>query len=346
MKIGPVPENLVECLLWAAGVMPTPLIDTFQAIIRARAIMAGSKLGVFDALAAGPATADEVARRIGADPRATGKLLSALTGAGYLHWKNDRYRLARVARKWLLSNCPCSLHHNMLHRYLEWDIAGHFEDFVKTGKALDVHQDFPAEKWSIYLNGMRSLAGLSAGEVARRLPVPARARTMLDLGGAHGYYSVALCRRYRDLSATIIDLPDAVQAPAPILARENMGSRVAHRAEDVLTADLGNQEMDLVFISQLLHHFDAESNRRLLGKVARALRPGGIIAILELIRPRSPRSAGQTGALLDLFFAVTSLSGTWSQAELAGWQQEAGLQPHKPIRLRTIPGGYIQAATK
>src|SRR5262249_30942390 len=44
MKIGPVPENLVECLLWAAGVMPTPLIDTFQAIIRARAIMAGSKL--------------------------------------------------------------------------------------------------------------------------------------------------------------------------------------------------------------------------------------------------------------------------------------------------------------
>ncbi|HMF19542.1 MAG TPA: class I SAM-dependent methyltransferase [Gemmataceae bacterium] len=346
MKIGPVPENLIEFILWATGAMPTPLIDTFQAIVRARAIMAGSKLGVFDALADGPATAAEVAQRIGADPRATGKLLNALTGAGYLRWKNDRYRLARVARKWLLSNCPCSLNDNMLHRYLEWDICGHFEDFVRTGKALDVHGGFPAEKWPVYLNGMRSLAGLSAGEVVRRLPAPAGARTMLDLGGAHGYYSVALCRRYPDLSATIIDLPDAVQAAAAILARENMGSRVVHRADNVLTADLGKDQWDLVFASQLLHHFDAESNRQLLQRVARALRPGGIVAILEVIRPSSPRSAGQTGTLLDLFFAVTSLSGTWSQAELAGWQQEAGLTPLKPIRLRTIPGAWIQAAQK
>jgi SAM-dependent methyltransferase len=346
MKIGPVPENLIECLLWAAGVMPTPLIDTFQAIVRARAIMAGSKLGVFDALAAGPATANEVAQRIGADPRATGKLLSALTGAGYLRWKNDRFSLARVARKWLLSNCPCSLHDNMLHRYLEWEITGHFEDFVRTGKSVDIHQDFPAEKWSTYLNGMRSLAGLSAGEVVRRLPVPNGARTMLDVGGAHGYYSVALCRRYPDLSATIIDLPDAVQAAAPILAKENMGQRVVHRADNVLTTDLGTDQWDLVFASQLLHHFDAESNRQLLQRVARSLRPRGIIAILEVIRPRSPRAAGQTGALLDLFFAVTSLSGTWSLAELAGWQQGAGLMPLKPIRLRTIPGACIQAALK
>jgi predicted O-methyltransferase YrrM len=346
VKIGPVPENLVECVLWAAEAMPTPLIDTFQAIVRARAIMAGSKLGVFDALANGPAKATEVAQRIGADPRGTGKLLNALTGAGYLHWKNDRYRLARVARKWLLSDCPCSLHDNMLHRYLEWDISGHFEDFVRTGKALDVHQDITQDKWPTYLNGMRSLAGLSAGEVVRRLPMPSSAKTMLDLGGAHGYYSVALCRRYPELSATIIDLPDAVQAAAPILAKENMGPRVVHRADDVLTADLGKNQWDLVFISQLLHHFDAQSNRQLLRHVAQGLRSGGIVAILEVIRPSSPRSAGQTGALLDLFFAVTSLSGTWSLAEMTGWQQEAGLTPLKPIRLRTIPGACIQAAEK
>lgn len=346
MKIGPVPENLVECLLWAMGVMPTPLIDTFQAIVRARAIMAGSKLGVFDALADGPATAEQVAQRIGTDSRATDKLLSALTGAGYLKWTNNRYRLARVARKWLLSNCPCSLHDNMLHRYLEWDIAGHFEDFVKTGKAMDVHKELPADKWPIYLNGMRALARLSAPEVGRRLPAPAGARTMLDVGGAHGYYSVALCRRYPDLSATIIDLPDAVQAAAPILAAENMGARVVHRAGDALAADLGTDQWDLVFTSQLLHHFDAESNKQLLQRVARALRPGGIVAILEVIRPRSPRAAGQTGALLDLFFAVTSRSGTWSLAELAGWQQDAGLTSLKPIRLRTIPGACIQAARK
>jgi len=38
--------------------------------------------------------------------------------------------------------------------------------------------------------------------------------------------------------------------------------------------------------------------------------------------------------------------GTRSQAELASWQQDAGLMPLKPIRLRTIPGASIQAAHK
>jgi hypothetical protein len=35
-------------------------------------------------------------------------------------------------------------------------------------------------------------------------------------------------------------------------------------------------------------------------------------------RPASPNEAGQIGALLDLYFAVTSRSGTWSFQEMAG----------------------------
>jgi hypothetical protein len=44
------------------------------------------------------------------------------------------------------------------------------------------------------------------------------------------------------------------------------------------------------------------------------------------------------GALLDLYFALTSQSGTWSVEEITGWQRGAGLDPLKTIRLRTAPG--------
>ena len=75
--------------------------------------------------------------------------------------------------------------------------------------------------------------------VARHLPLPRLARQMLDIGGSHGYFSVAICRRYTQLRATILELPDAIKHAAPLLAREGMGERVAHRAGSAFTDDRG-----------------------------------------------------------------------------------------------------------
>ena len=49
---------------------------------------------------------------------------------------------------------------------------------------------------------------------------------MLDIGGSHGYYSVALCRRHPSLRAVILDLSEAVTHAERILDREGMGDRV------------------------------------------------------------------------------------------------------------------------
>jgi hypothetical protein len=67
---------------------------------------------------------------------------------------------------------------------------------------------------------------------------------------------------------------------------------------------------------------------------------------MEMFRPSSVKEAGQFGALLDLYWANTSKSGTWSIEEIADWQREAGLVPQKPIRYRSVPGSGQQAAVK
>jgi hypothetical protein len=88
--------------------------------------------------------------------------------------------------------------------------------------------------------------------------------------GSHGYWSVALCRRHAQLRSTVLELPQAIRHAAPLLAREEMGDRVVHRAGDALTDDLGTDAYDLVFLAAVTHPVSGKpicmsSWKRLLG---------------------------------------------------------------------------------
>lgn len=346
MRLGMIGENLLERVIARTNIPPAPLIETQVAFSMARSIMAGVKLGVYEAVGAGATTAGDVAAACGTHPEATAKLMNALVGCGYLRHRAGRYALTPKARKWLLPDSPSSIADKLLFQYDEWNIVAQYEQYVTTGRPLDAHDAAGDLDWGVYQRAMRATASISADEVARRLPVPAGASTMLDIGGSHGFYSVCACRRHAGLRATILDLPEAVRHAAPILAREDLGERVSHRSGDALSDDLGSEAWDVVFLSQLVHHFTDEQNRALMRRIARALRPGGICVLLDILRPSSPESAGQMGAILDLYFAATSRSGTWPADVMQAWQREAGLAVEKPIRLRTLPGAAMIVGRK
>ena len=273
-------------------------------------------------------------------------------------WLAERFTITRPevveaqistdgTRKWLLRSSPDSIADKLLFQYDEWEIVAKYEDYVMTGQPLDVHGSFAdGSAWDRYQRGMRAVASISAEEVARRLPVPAGATAMLDIGGSHGYYSVCACRRHDGLRATILDLPEAVEHAAPILAREGMGERVSHRAGNALADELGKDAWDVVFLSQLVHHFTDEQNRDLMRRVAQALKPGGVCVLLDMLRPSSPEGPGGVGAVLDLYFAATSRSGTWPLEAMQAWQRDAGLAVEKPLHLRTLPGAAMFVGRK
>lgn len=341
-----MPENPVEWVIARLNVAPRPLLETQMAYTLARLIMVATKLGAFEALAGGPAPSAEVARRCGTSPAGTEKLLFALAGADYLRAEDGGYGLTPVSRKWLLRESPHSLVDKLLLQFHEWDWLERAEDYVRTGEPLELHSMTDEGQWDLYQRGMRAMANAFAAEAVKRMPLPKNPRDMLDIGGSHGYYSVSLCRRHDRLRSVILDLPQAVEHAAPLLAAEGMGDRVVHRAGNALADDLGTDAYDLVLIAQVVHHFSAAENRELAIRVARALRPGGVYAVLDEFRPRSAKDAGQVGALLEFYFALTSQSGTWAVEEIADWQRQAGLSPRRPVRLRTAPGVGIQAASK
>ena len=329
MKLGVVPDNLIERLALLSGMLPPGIFECWFGIMLARTVMAATKLDVFESLAAGPLSADEVAQRCGTHPRATAKLLNALVGIGCVKVRGGRYCLRRSARSWVLKDGKNSFRDMNLLHYLEWHWWEHCEEYVRTGKPLRVHQTMSEEDWGVYQRGMRSGIEMPAQWVARHVPLPRTARHMLDIGGGHGYFSVAICRRYPQLRSTILDLPEAIQHAAPLLAKEGMGDRIVHRPGNALTDDLGTDVYDLVFLAAVVHHFDDATNRQLMQRIVRSLKPGGIVAIWEPLRQDPAGKVHQIGGLMDLFFGLFSEAATWSAAEIASWFHAAGLKAKK-----------------
>lgn len=348
MKIGVRPESLLEWAALRLGLVPVPILETHIAATLARSIMTGVELGIFDCLASSPLTIEEISTRCGTERDATSLLLDALTASGYLTRSGAHYSLKRQSRKWLLTNSPNSVRDKILLQVTEWRWLAELEEFVRTGRPLDFHATMSDAERDLYHRSMRALAGIAGREVAWRTPVPSGARLMLDLGGSHGHFAAAICRRHPKLRAHVLDLPQAIEKAAPLLAAEGLGDRVVHIAGDVTRADLGTEQYDLIFMSNLAHHLDGEENRTLAQRVARALRPRGIFVIQEPVRPARLEDAGQMGTLLGLYFALQSKPKvkTWTISEIASWQSEAGLRLREPIHLRTAPGWINQTATK
>ena len=348
MKVGAIAESAFERLALKLELAPRALVDTHATMLLARTVMAGAELEIFDALAGGSLTVDEIATACGTAGSATAALLDALAACGYLHFSNGRFALTRRSRRWLLSDSRSSVRDKLLLQIAEWRWMETLEQFVRSGQSLDFHRAMTDEERRLYHRGMRALAGVAGREVALRTPMPRGARRMIDLGGSHGHFAAEICRRHPALSAEVMELPDAIEIPAPMLASEGLNDRLVHRAGNVITASLGVQQYDLVFMSNLAHHLDEEQNLDLARRVAIALRPGGVFVIQDAARAQSPGRQSQIPALLGLYFAMQSRPGvrTWTVPEMAGWQQSVGLKVRRARHLRTAPGWVQQAAVR
>ena len=346
MKLAPQAENMMERIALRANLVPRPFLDTQIAFVAARAIMVAAETGIFEALGKAEQDADTIARDCGTDARATRRLLDCLVGVGYAHWRDGNYGLPARMRKWLLRSSPHSIVNKLAYELLEWDFVGKTGDFVRTGKPLAVHEGFSQRDWTVYQDAMRDVAASPAVELARRLPVPRGATRLLDIGGSHGLFSTELCKRHPALTATILELPGAVDRASEIARREGLGDRVKYRTGNALTDDLGEATFDVVMANNFVHGFSPEQNAGLAKRVTRALSPGGVYAIGDFLRASHPGAGGVVPAVMDLFFALVNASGTWSLEEMVSWQRDAGLEPMKAIRFPGLPGWASAPAAK
>jgi len=346
----PIIPSLPERALLRLGVVPAPLVDFLQHAAF-RLLLAGHRLGVFAALEEGPLTLRELSERLDARPEGLQPFLDLLRRLGYVSVRGGRYANTATTRRWLSADSPQSLVPAIpfLDDFVRrWD---HLEETIKEGRppftAYEFYDRRP-ECWPSFHDGMRAIALFTIDEVARAARLRAGPLRLLDVGGSHGLYTIALCRRYSQLTAVIYDWPDGVAAAEREIARAGLAARVTTMTGDFLTDDLG-AGYDVALLGNIIHGQRPPAIVDLLRRLHASLNDDGTLLILDQVRLHAPftRLGGYAAALVGLLLLNELGGGIYPYAQVRAWLRETGYGDARLRRLLRAPGNVlIQASRK
>jgi SAM-dependent methyltransferase len=337
MRIGAIPDGLVERIGLLFGKVPTPIGESLFAMPVARSLQVAQRTGILGALAEGPRDPAELAEHLGLQATGTSRVLDVIATLEHVKQNPDgTYEMTASGHRWLDPSSDTYLGDFLADTAHYWDWYAGLEDLVREGKHVELHEKAPDDPyWQSYIRGQYQLARLSSAEVAKAIPLAKGAHQLLDVAGAHGEYSMALCRRHEGLRATIVDLPGSARVGEEIVAEAGMGDRVRHLVGDMFEVDYdGHYDGALSF--NIIHHLSPEQIRALFARIRAVLRPGAPLCVLDLYdRPGGQRA--NLASILGLFFHLTSGADTYTTDEVSRWMQESGYGSVEVKSFRTLP---------
>jgi 2-polyprenyl-3-methyl-5-hydroxy-6-metoxy-1,4-benzoquinol methylase len=341
----PAADDLLEQVALRMNLAPLPAGYALYGMTSGRIVGAAQRLGIFESLLQAPATAGRLAEQLGLQATGTRLLCENLAGIGLIDQDGHTFALAKRARKWLDPASDTYVGTFIAHTATYWEWYGDLERVVRDGGSFEIHRE-PAEDqeyWRVYITGQYEIARLSAAEVAKAVRLGKDPTALLDVAGAHGWFSAALCKRHQALSATVVDLPGSARVGRAIIARADMSDRVVHRDGDMFTADLGGP-YDGALVFDIIHHLSGEQVVSLLRRVREVLKPAGIVAVLDIFRADARRQRA-SAASLGLLFHLTSAADLHSPHELAEYMHDAGFDAPKRTKIRRVPDQDLYQAT-
>ncbi|MBI3948658.1 MAG: methyltransferase [Armatimonadetes bacterium] len=290
-----------------------------------RVLQVGVEVGVFPALSGSPASAGDLAQRLGLDPEGARKLCAALTAMGLLEHDGHAYRNTELAEAHLVPGRPLYRGDGIEHGgdlYFRWSGLG---NLVREGRWGDTPAhpapgDAGATRRFILAMHNYSVAG-RAQAVALAADLDG-ARRLLDLGGGPGTYSIALCQRFPGLEATVRDLAHTHPYAREVIESYGMQDRVRLEAGSWDDEDWG-RDYDAVLMSNVLHG-RSELNQAKVRRAHAALRAGGQFLVHDfVVNPdgRGPLSA----ALFDFNVAAYRFDDLVADLRAAGFTDVRGV---------------------
>ena len=283
-----------------------------------RVLTVAVRTGVLERLSRGAATPQVVARDLGLDGVATGKIVRALHAMELLVHDGEAYALYPELVP-LFAAGPDSYAPALEHSHDLYDGWGAWlEGWLRTG-TLPPRQR-TAEGAARFADAMWANAGVLGEDLLGVLDLTG-VRRVLDLGGSTGRLAVALCEASPELEVTVVDRSVAVELGPERVAPHGVGERVHFVAGDYHTAALG-EAWDAVLMSNVLHQEQPAAASSLVARGAAALRPGGRLWVVEFAIDEE-----QHGRLSGALFAVNmrSFGDCYPESTSRGWMREAGL---------------------
>jgi SAM-dependent methyltransferase len=145
---------------------------------------------------------------------------------------------------------------------------------------------------------------------------------------------------------TVLDLPAVIPAARRAVDAADLSDRFAYLPADMFTCPLPPAAYDVVLLANVCHLFDEARNRALLGRLRPAVKPGGLLVIIDVLVPPDP-VARLSVSLYALGLRLrTSGGGVHPLAAYETWTGEAGFGPVQVEPLSAVPPLSLLACRK
>lgn len=344
--------NTVRAGIQRAGRVLAPgainLLDLLTGAWITQALYVAVKLGIPDELAKGPQPADEVARRVGADPGAVYRLMRTLASKGvFSHRRDGRFSLTSIGKA-LRTGTPGSQRDMVLFlgHPLRWEDWGNLLYSVQTGQPsvakLRGMPFFEYVKTDEDLADAFNNAMTAGSEFAIYAVLAAYDFTgfhkIIDVGGGHGRLLSMILAKAPAARGVLFDLPTVVDGAGP----EQTKAGVADRCEVIGGSffDSVPDGGDAYLMKAILHDWNDDDAAKILANIRAAIAPNGKLLLLESVLPE--RSSPDIGLLIDLEMLVAVGGKERTHAEWANLLSRAGFRLERVVRT-AMPVSIVEA---
>jgi 2-polyprenyl-3-methyl-5-hydroxy-6-metoxy-1,4-benzoquinol methylase len=309
---------------------PEAILQMLQGVQVSGLLSAGIALDVFSQLSPAALSAESVATRIQCPPRSTRILLDSLTALGLLTKSGPLYGLTPSAEQFLVRGKPTYVGGltSIFSSPTMWSAFQRFADAVKNdGTILPEHAETPKNPfWEEFAKGSAAMAGPASqildGLVSSFIASRPKVR-VLDIAAGSGIYGYALAR-HPNVELTSLDWPNVIAETKEWGTKLGVDpSRVRYLEGNLFEVDYQGP-YDLVLLSHVYHHFDRATCLGLTQKVAKALAPGGRVAVQDML---VDGALSNPGAVLfsSVMLVWTRKGESYSEGDYKQWLTDAGL---------------------
>lgn len=310
---------------------PAVLLELIMGAWVSQGITVAAELKIADALAAGPLSAEDLARRVGADPDALARLMRALISVGVFTVRRGRFALNPLADA-LRTDAAVSV--AGMARFVgspehreHWS---HFADAVRTGRpVIPELRGMPPfeymgsnpELGAIFNDAMTSMSELALGPVVAAYDFTPF-RTVIDVGGGHGRLLAAILAASPASRGVLYDLPDVVAGAPELLRRFGVDERVQVTPGSFFdTVPAGG---DAYVLKNIIHDWADDESLDILRRVRDAARPGATLLLVEAVIPDHRREC--VGKWIDMEMLVSAGGRERTERDFRSLYQRSGFR--------------------
>ncbi|MFI1281388.1 methyltransferase [Streptomyces sp. NPDC020858] len=324
------------------------LLDLIQGAVVTQAISVAAKLGIADVLADGPLSVEDISKRVGADAKATHRILRALSGHGLFAVRPDgRFEQTPLSDK-LRDDVPDSMRGFalLMSHPLLWEEWGHLFTTVETGEpnlpklrgmgALDYFQANPAYMGVFF----QAFGQLSESETEPILAAYdfSGFGTVVDVIAGRGSLLAGILQQAPDVKGVLFD-SEVATADSPALFE-------AAGVADRLTIEHGGpldklpSGADAYVFKHIIHDFSEEDAVTALRNAREAIGPDGKLLVIEYVLPEN--NEHHLGHTIDLWLMLMLGAQDRTLAQYTELFAKAGFKVTRAVPT-TAPISIIEA---